>query len=353
VRLDRRGQNRSLFPALLSWRISGRSVTSAVRWGRRAPPFRRSGVSWLDHALTLVAGFSPTKVFILFGVKTFVSGRPYWWQWFTILSLDATAVAVSWQALFGRVAGVSLHPVHRWVLASSVWCAYTADRWIEGWRLSPERTLTQRHYYSVRWRWPIFFLWWLVLAADLGVALLSLNRREFSAGLLLLGPVLLYLFSHQFFHRRHPWRLPKEICVAALMCGGVTVFLLAQPNVALTPLLTLSGGFAFLCLANTALISVWEREVDESQDQDSLAKRSQRAARVAHILPWAGAVAALVWALGLSNEWSQRGFLCVTVSSALLGLVDLFESRIGRQLARVLSDAVLLTPLIALVRIGA
>lgn len=287
-------------------------------------------------------------LFIRLHVKTFVSGRPYWWQWFTILSLDATGVALTWQALFGRVAGIQLQPVHRWVLASSVWCAYTADRWIEGWRLSPERTLTQRHFFSVRWRWPLLAVWCAVLSTDVGASLRYLERREFSAGLILLIPVLLYLFSHQFFHRHHPWRLPKEICVAALMTGGVMLFSIASPEIEHPHVLALGSGFALLCFSNCGLISVWEREVDEHQDQDSLVKRSPRAVHLAHALPWILSVLAFSWSVACSAGWDRRASLSLGSSAALLALVDRMEPRIGRQLARVLSDLVLLTPLVAL-----
>lgn len=282
-------------------------------------------------------------------MKSFVSGRPYWWQWLTILSLDATAVAVSWQALFGRVTGVPLQPAHRWILASSVWCAYTADRWIEGWRLSPEAALTQRHFFSVRWRWPIFAAWCVVLSGDVGAALFYLNRREFSAGLILLGPVLLYLFSHQFFHRHHPWRLPKEICVAALITGGVLLFPVASPEVEFPPVIALGIGFSLLCFANCGLISVWEREVDERHDQDSLAKRSPRAVRLARALPWIITTTALAWSIAPGTTGDRLAWGSLASSAALLGIVDRIEPSIGRQLARVLSDLVLLTPLVALI----
>ena len=40
-------------------------------------------------------------------MKPFVPGKPHWWQWPTILSLDAPAVALLWQWQLARVAGLS------------------------------------------------------------------------------------------------------------------------------------------------------------------------------------------------------------------------------------------------------
>lgn len=281
-------------------------------------------------------------------MKAFVSGRPYWWQWFTILSLDATFAALSWQAMAFRVAGTPLRWPHAVVLGASVWLAYAADRWIEGWRLTPEQAQTQRHYFAVRWRWPLFAVWLLVLALDLFAAFAGLTSREFEAGLLLFGAVAVYLLSHQLLHRHHPWRLPKEICVALLMVGGVTIFPVAQPDVRPPALAGLATGFGLLCFANCALIALWEHEVDLAQGQESLAQQFGRVAPLSRALPWALALAALGSATWLTRGWNQRAMLCVSSSSALLGVVDRLEKRMGRQLARVLADVVLLTPLVLL-----
>ncbi|HEU5080289.1 MAG TPA: hypothetical protein VFT72_13845 [Opitutaceae bacterium] len=281
-------------------------------------------------------------------MKRFVSGRPYWWQWFTILSLDATAVAIAWQAVFARAGSVTLHWPHVFILGSSVWLAYTADRWIEGWRLAPEAVLTQRHYFAVRWRWPQMIAWCLVLAADLTISIQRLTTAEFKAGLLLLVPVLAYLLSHQLLHRNHPWRLPKEICVALLMCGGAVVFVLPQlphPSAALW-MLTLH--FGILCFANCVLISIWENEVDESHGQDSLAKRLGRFTHISRAIPLMLTVECSFVALDVSHDWLRRAYFCIAASGLLLAGVDYLEMKAGRQLARVLADAVLLTPVVAL-----
>src|SRR5882762_6223038 len=95
------------------------------------------------------------------GMKDFVPGRPYWWQWPTILSLDAPAVALLWQWQLGRVAHVTLTWVHAFILGSGIWLAYAADRWLEGWRLQPDQVRTQRHWFYQRFRWPVAGVWLL------------------------------------------------------------------------------------------------------------------------------------------------------------------------------------------------
>jgi hypothetical protein len=277
-------------------------------------------------------------------VQSSVSRRPRWWQWPTVLSLDAPVVALLWQWLLARSARVAPGWPEAFVLGSSVWLAYAADRWNEGWRLVPGHVRTQRHAFYQRCRWPVAGAWLLMLAADLTVALTRLSHREFAAGLLLLAPVLAYLLSHQLVHRHHAWRAPKEVCVAALLGGGVGVFLAVAPGAALRPLAGPLGMFVLLCFANCALISTWEREIDRTHGQTSLTLQFRRGAALSRRLPWVLAAGALL--LGVFASGPARAAAgCALASSVSLGAIDRREPRLGWQLARVLADVALMTPL--------
>ncbi len=274
-------------------------------------------------------------------------GRPRWWQWPTVLSLDAPVVALLWQWLFAGAAGVALVPAARFVLAASVWLSYVGDRWIEGWRLAPARIRTVRHAFYQRWRWPIAGLGAVVLAADLAEAEHGLAPPDLIGGIVLLGAVLAYLLSHQLLHRHQRWRLPKEACVALLLTAGTALFVLAADPAAGRPLAGLLALFAGLCLANCALISVWEREVDRSHGEVSLVGQFRRATAFARALPWL--LALLAGGYSLAGPAGLRsGAACATASALLLGTVDRLEARLGRRAARVLADVVLMTPLLPL-----
>jgi hypothetical protein len=276
-----------------------------------------------------------------------ISGPPRWWQWLTVLSLDAPTVALLWQGALAHSVGVLLGPAPIFVLGASVWLSYAADRWIEGWRLAPDRVRTQRHHFYRRWRWPIALFWLAALAADVGVARAGFSRREFEAGLLLLAPVLAYLLSHQLVHRHQPWRLPKEVCVAGLLGGGVALFLVAPPGARAGPLVAPLALFMLLCFANCALISVWEHAVDRSHGQTSFALQFRLGARIGHALPWAIAAVALAFRFA-APEASRPIALCAAASGVLLGAVDRLQPRLGRELARVLADLALMTPAVPL-----
>jgi hypothetical protein len=277
----------------------------------------------------------------------YVPGRPHWWQWLTVLSLDAPLVAVVWQLALARLAGVVLRGHHTFILGAAVWLAYAVDRWIEGWRIVPAQVQTQRHWFYQEWRWPMAALWIVVLASALVLSFTLLTRAELSAGLLLLAPVLVYLLSHQCVHRAHPWRAPKEVCVAALFTIGVACFPVANNPGALAGLAPVLVLFGLLCFADCALISLWEDEVDRMHGQTSLALQFPRGRPVVRVLPWAIGVLGAVCAMRQRPEQAALT-VCAAFGGVLLGGLDLSHRRLGRQLSRALVDVTLLTPAVFL-----
>lgn len=277
----------------------------------------------------------------------FIPGNPRWWQWPTILALDAPAVALTWQAMFARVAGVTLRSDQILLLGISVWLAYTADRWIEGWRLSMNTVRTQRHYFVLRWRWPAFTVWIMTLAGGVGLALIRFTPREWVASLGMLVPTLLYLLSHQLFHRDHPLRVPKEICVAAIIALGSALYPATLATNRLHLLAAPTAFFMLLCLANCLLISEWEREVDLRHGQTSLALQFSRASTAAGGLPYGIFFVSVSMAV-LSGGATRTAGRCGAVSAALLATINSVQPGLGRERAHLLADVALLTPVVTL-----
>lgn len=274
-----------------------------------------------------------------------MTSRATWWQWPTVLSIDAPVVAVLWQLLLARVAGLDLGWAPPTVLALSVWLAYAADRWIEGWRLDRRVIRTPRHQFYKEHRSSVAVVWTIALAADITIAFRHLDARDITAGLVLIAAVAMYLLSHQLVHRDRAWRAPKELCVAALLSAGAVVFVTEtpQPGALMTPL----GLFALLCFTNCALISVWEREVDRAHGQTSLALGRTDHERLIRQLPLMIAVLSAAAAMFDAGP-SRDAALAAAASAILLAVVDRIESTAGRQPARVLADIALMTPAIAL-----
>ena len=248
--------------------------------------------------------------------------------------------------LIADATGATLRWPHVFVLAASVWLAYASDRWIEGWRLDRRSVRTPRHLFYQHQRWPVALVCTLVLVADVAIAWSTLTQRELLHGLLLACAVLAYLISHQWVHRHSRWRVPKEIVIAGLLSAGVALFVLEAPRAALlTWTLPL---FTMLCFTNCALISLWERGVDVSHGQTSLALRSDNMSAAIAWLPWIAVGASVAVAL-VGPFGARDAAFCGVISGLLLVHVARVAPRIGWPRARVLSDLTLMTPAIWLV----
>lgn len=268
---------------------------------------------------------------------------PRWWQWPTVLSLDAPAVAVAWQGMIAKETGGHAGRAGALVLALSIWLAYSADRWIEGFRVPPDQVKTQRHRFYQTARSAVVVIWLLVLIADVSVALARLSPAQIRAGFWLMPFAMMYVLSHQFLHRESPWRLPKEICVALLLSGGV--YALVAPTIpaghsgrALLPLAL----FAWIAFANCVLISCWERTIDAAHGQTSIVRQFAAGFTISRLAPWIGFLLGVVVAVMFPG--ARAAGVCAAISGALLIVLERTETRLGWEAARVLADAVLLTP---------
>lgn len=268
-----------------------------------------------------------------------------WWQWPTVLSLDAPLVALAWQEAFGRAADVRLGAAPRFVLGASVWLSYAGDRWFEGWRLAPEAVRTPRHHAYQRWRWAVFLLGWAVIGADLFAAYRFLSPRDLRFGYWLLAAVLAYLAARFFFGHRGA-QPPKELGIALLFGGGCSLFILSADPASLGRIAVPLGLFMALCFANCALISLWEEHIDRDHGQVSFHRQFPAVGRLGRVMPWALAGAAAA-ALAPTGGGARTAVACVGASALLLGVLDRWEPRLGWQRARVLADLALLTPWIA------
>ncbi len=275
------------------------------------------------------------------------SDRPAWWQWPATLSLDAPLVAVLWQTLFARKIGVRLDWHDPVLIGLVVWIVYAADRWIEGWRLSPDTVQTQRHHFYLRHRWPVFGVGLAAIVAVVVIALTRLDGREFKAGFVLLIPTLLYLFSHQLVHRHHPLRVPKEIVIGVIFALGCALAPVVAAPEKITSLIIPATLFGLLCFANCALIASWEKDVDTVHGQTSLALQLKGRWSIIHALPWIVSIAALV-SMAFNSDPSHPGALCTAASGLFMGLLDLAQPRLGRETARAWVDFTLMTPLVLL-----
>ena len=275
------------------------------------------------------------------------STRTAWWQWPTVLSLDAPAVALVWQVFFARLAGVHLQSHHLGLLGMVTWVVYAADRWMEGLEIDPDRVCTRRHRFYQQHRRPVAALCAGLTVAGTALAMIHLTRAEWRAGLSLAAPVALYLVAGPLLRRIEAWRIPKELCIAVLFAAGTGCFpfVLAGPEAGRIVLPV--TWFALLCFVNLVLIARWETAVDVAHAQFSIALAHPALDRTLSASPWLLALLA-AGAAFLDTGGPVAVTACVAVSALLLGLLDRWQDRLGRQRARAVVDATLLTPLVLL-----
>ena len=258
------------------------------------------------------------------------------WELPNVVSLDVPLIAVVWQLLLGRTLGADLNWPHSALLGVAVWLIYSADRWLDGLELGRDAR-TARHRFHVRYRRTILRVWSVVGVAALVGGLTLLTRSE------LLAAVLLASLMFGYFVVRHgstTGSQPKELHIALIFALGVA-FLPSLHGAPLLPLVVSMLLFAALVFLNCALIARWEGDLDV--EAVPFATRAPKIA--AQLDVGALGLAGCGFALGLTT-YAPLFFALGGSALVLYGLDHL--GTLGPAARRVLADAALLTPLLAL-----
>jgi hypothetical protein len=250
-----------------------------------------------------------------------VTVRAQWWQAANLLSLDAPAVAVVWQALLAQVTRTMLLPAGQLALGLTVWAIYLADRLLDvrGGRRPPE---TARHEFTRRhWKWMAALLT-AVLVADAVTVLGMLRAEVMHTGLVAAVGVAIYLVV---LNARGEQRwFPKEAIVAALFTAGVFLVAWTNGQGRRAELLSLPIGFYGVVLAN--LVAVEKAEPGRWY-------------------AWAlVAVVAACVVLGTGSWWRA-----VAVSGAALLVLHAARGRVRGEARRLALDVAMLAPLVFLI----
>ena len=244
------------------------------------------------------------------------------WLWPNLLSLDAPAVAVLWQALFMRCFRVRFDALATILLPLTVWLIYAADRVFDAWTHS--RALPRHEFHGLHSR-AIIVAWIVAFAAAGWLAVWRLPGELFERGLALLAATAIYF---AFVHLAPRLRWPKEFVVAILFAAGVS--LAAWREVRSPADVAAIAVFCCLCWINCVAIEQWERP---------LLSHGLRGGPVR-----AAAIAVGLTALILLHE--RRPILggAETLSAFAFVALDRVKDRLSADALRVLADVALLTP---------
>lgn len=243
------------------------------------------------------------------------------WLWPNLLSLDAPAVAVLWQALFMRCFRVRFDALATILLPLTVWLIYAADRVFDAWTHS--RALPRHEFHGLHSR-AIIVAWIVAFAAAGWLAVWRLPGELFERGLALLAATAIYF---AFVHLAPRLRWPKEFVVAILFAAGVS--LAAWREVRSPADVAAIAVFCCLCWINCVAIEHWEGESK---------------------WPVAAAAGFVALAAVLLLLFSSRPVLggAVAASALCFVLLDRARRHFSSDALRVLADVALLSPLFLL-----
>ena len=241
------------------------------------------------------------------------------WQWPNILAIDTALIAILWQLSLARVLNAEIDWVAAAVLGLSVWLTYVADRLLDVRSREKAALFSLRHQFAKRYRQALWYVWFVLLAINLLLAM-QLTVLQLKNGSLLLIFCLLYTASNQKLSR---YFFPKEICVALIYAGGVIIFMpVAFP-------LSFFGVFALLCLLNCLMIGAREKVIDAKMRIHSVALLVGES--------WLTPLA--LFGAGLAVWRGGELWLGLALSFGLLGLLHGLRNQISIEAYRVLADA--------------
>jgi hypothetical protein len=244
------------------------------------------------------------------------------WQWPNILAIDTALIAILWQLSLARVVNAEIGWAASAVLGLSVWLTYVADRLLDVRSREKAALFSLRHQFAKRYRQALWYVWFVLLAIDLLLAM-QLTVLQLKNGSLLLIFCLLYTASNQRLSR---YFFPKEICVALIYAGGVIIFM----PVAFS--LSLFGVLALLCLLNCLMIGAREKVIDAKMRIHSVALLVGES--------WLAPLA--LFGAGLAVWRGGELWLGLALNFGLLGLLHGLRNQISIEAYRVLADASLI-----------
>lgn len=249
--------------------------------------------------------------------------------WLNVLSLDAPLVAVAWQALFAKVAGMHLRLEHRVILFASVWLGYAADRWLDAGR--DHAGLSERHQWYDRRRSAVLVVWLTVLSGAIGLSVATLSQQNLALGVALTIAAIGYTVFAQYGRPLPVFGIVKCFGIGALVATSSALFAFDWSSPAAFQLQALAL-VASLFFLNCLFIRHW------SGDR-SIGRR----------LLWvATAFVTTILLLATTSSMLRSTALTALASLLILGGVHFSRNSLGLDLARSAADLALLTPLVFL-----
>jgi hypothetical protein len=266
------------------------------------------------------------------------------WVWPNLIGLDAPIVAVCWQAMFAKIAGVDLPWLIHLILGLSTWCIYLGDRMVDVAR-NPQPTSTSRHRFTQLHIRKLIPLLIIVSACNLILIIKYLPQNLLISGCITLVLVAIYYLIRLTRLKNIITIVPREVMCGMLFALGCAIAPHAYSTIPwshtpslIIPIIT----FGIVCSASCILISIWEKEADGAAGDSSIITTHSNF--IPYIATSLTCLAVISVTLAYFFYWQP--FLAVALSAILLRLTLRYEDRISPIHLRVLADTVLITPLL-------
>ncbi len=263
-------------------------------------------------------------------------------EYWHLLSLDAPTVAVAWSWAFAHAAGEAMPWLNALALGLATWLLYVADRLLDG--LATTKGLRERHHFHARHR-KAFLAAAFPAACLVGwLAITQLDHAQLLNDLKLSTAAFAYLLCVHLPLRLTANLFPKELAVAIIFATACVIPAWSQAPAPHAWLLIAGLLFAMLCWLNCIAIETWEAT--------AVTRLHAATRRIgSHLRGTCFGLSVCACGVALAAAVAGRkGFavlaLCVAASAMLLRVLD--EKYMTPLQLRAAADAVLLTPLAAL-----
>ena len=261
------------------------------------------------------------------------------YQYISILSLDVVAGSLASALFFGELFGSTISADVLAAMGLTVWIIYTTDHLRDAWSIKKPAS-TDRHRFHQRHFKLISILLIATVTIDT-VIVFFLPPEVLGYGVVLGAVVCLYLVLQRYL------RFLKEVFVACLYTAGVILpSLSTAPHVISSIHYVVVAKFAITALMNLLLFSLFDLQVDRSEQQHSFVTWfGARPTRRSIVLLGLVNICSGVW---LWHMDAALAGIFISMNLLLLSILVFRNSLIQNNYYRMLGDAAFLIPAVYL-----
>jgi 4-hydroxybenzoate polyprenyltransferase len=189
-----------------------------------------------------------------------------------LFSLDIIAGALASLVYSSRVMGIDLPWSYYTVLALTVWLIYTADHLMDGAKTLGKSDSEARNFFY-KYKIPIILVFLVILVFTFRLSMYRLDEKIIEFGMAPAVAVVIYLLLNRYYGSAPKWFFIKELWIALIytlaIWGGPVIH---AGDVVNPAQILLIASFFLVIFGNVLIYSIYEREIDIREDNNSLVR---------------------------------------------------------------------------------